>query len=340
MASEKPKNIDPADKNKDGTVSKREQAAYDKKQAAKAQAGPNGGMPATGATQDRLNRKELRAEYKYTAAQLRVDKGLFDLFQKAFAGQWNKERFDSEVEQLDWYRTNKASLREYMLLKANGGADWDEKRNDSYEAVRQTAMRQGVNLSEDDLWDLAEQSMMHGWGSPGQEYELARAINERQSVGGVYGGDIAGNADNLKAVALANNVKLDANWYISKGKSIAAGLSLAEDVEREIREMAAQKVPAFGDRIRAGEDLDTLVSPWRRMMAEEWELADTAITLDDPMLTAAFGGFDEKGNPKIEDLGSFQTRLRKDPRWKTTAKGQNTSIDSYAGVLKMFGYGN
>lgn len=334
MASEKPKTYDPADTNKDNKVSKKEQAAFDKSQRA------NGDMPATGATQDRLNRKELRARYKYTAAQLRVDKGLFDLFQRAFEGQWSRERFDSEVEQLDWYKNNKASVREYMLLEANGGADWEEKRNDSYEAVRRTAMTQGVNLSEEDLWDLAEQSMMNGWGEPGQEYELARAINDYKSVGGVYGGDIAGNADNLKAIAMANNVKLDANWFLSKGKSIAAGLALPDDVEREIREMAAQKVPAFADRIRAGEDLDTLVSPWRMMMADEWELAPDAISLDDPALTAAIGGYDEKGNPKMEDLGSFQMRLRKDPRWKTTAKGQNTSIDAYAGVLKMFGYGN
>lgn len=334
MVSEKPKTYDPADKNKDGKVTKKEQSAYDKAQRV------TSGQPATGLPQDRLNRKELRAEYKYTAAQLRVDQGLFDLFQRAFEGQWSKERFDSEVEQLDWYKKNKASVREYLLLKAQGGADWQEKQKDSYEAVRKAAMQQGVNLSEDVLRDLADQSMMNGWGQPGQEYELARAINQYQSEGGVYGGDIATNAQNLQAVAIANGVKLDANWFTSKGKSIAAGLSLAEDAEREIREMAAQKNPLFGDKIRAGEDLTNLVNPWKQLMADEWELAPDQISLDDPTLQAAIGKVDEKGNLVAEDLGSFTMRLRKDPRWLTTAKGQNSTIDAYSGILKMFGYGN
>jgi hypothetical protein len=328
------KTYDPADTNKNGKVSKKEQAAYDESRRA------GGGMPATGLDQDRLTKKELRAEYKYTAAQLRVDQGLFDLFQKAFDEQWNKERFDSEVEQLAWYRKNKASVREYLLLKANGGADWEEKRRDTYEAVRQTAMKQGVNLGEEDLWDLTEQSMMNGWGEPGQEYELARALSEKKSQGGVYGGDIAANMDNLKALAAANNVKLDSNWFLSKSKSIASGLALSDDVEREIRQFGAEKSPLFGQKIMAGENLDDLTLPWRKVIADEWELALDQVSLDDPMLQKAIGGFDEQGNPSRMTLGDLQIAARQDPRWLGTQAGKNKSTTVLADMLKMFGMGN
>jgi len=335
----KKKDLNPADANKDGKVTKKEQAAYAKQQN-KGRAGGRNVGSATGLAQDRLTRKELQAEYKYTAAQLRVDKGLFDLFQRAFEGQWSKERFDSEVEQLDWYRQNKASVREYLLLKANGGADWEEKRTDTFEAVRQAAMKQGVNLAEPDLWDLTEQSMMHGWGDPGQEYELAKAINEYESQGGVYGGDIGTNMDNLQALALANNVKLDSNWFLSKAKSIASGLSLSDDAEREIRQFAAEKSPLFAQQIMAGQSLQDLASPWRRLMADEWELSDTQIGLDDPTLQKMIGGFDEQGNPMRMSLGDAQIMLRKDPRWLGTKKGKNTVTSTFADVMKMFGVGN
>lgn len=334
-----------ADTNKDGVLSQREQrvASRGAAQAAKTPAKKTTNRQtgaATGLTQDRLTKKELRSTYNITARQLQVDDDLFDLFQKAFDGQWTKERFDSELEQTEWYRKNAAPMREYLLLQAEGGADWDAKVLDTQEAVRRTAMKMGVNLSSADIAELADDSMMFGWGENGQEYELQRAIAERPSQGGEYGGDIQMNADNLVAIARANNVKLDGQWFVSKGKSIAAGLSLPEDAEREIRELAAQKTPGFANQIMAGEDLDVLVSPWRRMMMDEWELAEDAITLDDPMLQKAIGGVNDDGSPQFANLGDFQIALRKDPRWLQTAAGQNKTTSAFSDVLKMFGMGN
>ena len=338
----------PADLNNDGKVTTKERRTY-KRTAASATAkaknakAPNGknAAPATGLAPDRLNRAQLRSLYGFTARQLKIDDELFDLFQKAWKGQWDEARFDSEVEQLDWYRKNKASLREYQLLAAEGGADFLAKTQDAQEFVRNTAMMLGRRLSVEQIASLAEDSMMQGWGEPGQDYELKRAImDEPEAEGEDFGGTIEEYQQALRTVALANGVKLDEAWINTKAKSAASGLSLIQDAETEVREMAAQKVPGFAQQILAGQNLDALVSPWRRMMAEEWEMADTQIMLDDPTLLAAYGSFDEKGNPQMEDLGSFQMRLRKDPRWLVTAQGQNKTIDAYSGILKMFGYGN
>lgn len=287
---------------------------------------------------DTLSREELQARYQYTAAQLAVDKGLFDLFEKAFEGQWSKERFLSEVQQLDWYRENAASVRTYMLLKAEGGADFTQKQADTREAVRQQAMKQGYNLSPEQIDSLTEQSMMYGWGE--RPYLLQQAIGKMQSMAGQYGGDVGGNVDNLKAIALANNVKLDEQWFLGKAQSIAAGMSLADDVERNIRELAAQRAPVFAKEIMAGQNLDALVSPWRSLMAEEWELGAQAITLDDPMIQKAIGGFSQDGTPTAMNLGEFQMLLRKDPRWMQTTKAQNSVTSTFADVMKMFGVGN
>ena len=340
MASE-----NPADLNGDGKVTPKEKRTYKRRQgeadAAAAAAKPKpapAAAPATGLPKDKLSLRQL---YGYTRRQLMVDDGLFDLFQQAWEGGWSKEKFEAEVERLDWYKKNKASVREYQLLAAKGGADFTEKQADAQEFVRRTAMEMGRTLSPEEIQSLAEDSMINGWGVSGQDYELKRAIIDLpEKEGEDYGGTIEDNMMVLRKTAQANGVKIDEKWMMGKAKSAASGLSLIEDAEMELREMAAQKVPGFANQIRAGQDLDALISPWRRMMAEEWELSDSAIGMDDPMLMQAIGGYDEKGQPKMEDLGTFQTRLRADPRWKVTAAGQNKSIDSYAGVLKMFGYGN
>lgn len=336
----------PADLNKDGTVTPKEKRTYQRRKAAtKAQAAkaPNAlaAAPATGLKQDTMTRGKLRSLYGYTARQLRIDDDLFRLFQRAFKGQWDKAHFESEVEQLDWYRKNKASIREYQLLSAEGGADFLAKEQDSREFVRRTAMEMGRTLSPEEIASLSEDAMLGGWGEPGQDYELKRAIMDlAEDPGEEYGGTIEENAMLLRAVAHANGVKLDEKWIATKAKSAASGLSLIQDAETEVREMAAQKVPGFANQIRAGQDLDALMSPWRNLMAEEWEMSSTAIGLDDPMLLNAVGGYDDKGQPRMENLGDFQTRLRQDPRWLGTAAGQNKTIDAYAGVLRMFGYGN
>lgn len=295
---------------------------------------------ATGLAQDDLSRKQLQRLYGYTAEQLKVDPSLFSLFERAFRGQWDKARFQSELEQTDWYRKNAAPAREYMLLSAAGGADFEQKRKDSIEAVRQRSMNMGVNLSHERIAQLAEDSMMFGWGEQGREYELDKAISQAQSENGVYGGDIQKNVDNLKAVALANNVKMDEAWYMSKARSIAGGLSLGDDAEREVRNFAAQKSPGFATQILAGENLDALASPWKRMMADEWDMAPEAIDLNDPMLQSAIGGFTEDGKPSMMNLGEFQQKLRKDPRWLETNSGQNKTVSAYSEVMKMFGVGN
>lgn len=295
---------------------------------------------ATGLAQDDLSRKQLQRLYGYTSEQLKVDPSLFSLFERAFKGQWDKARFQSELEQSEWYMQNAAPVREYMLLEAKGGADFDQKRADSVEAVRQRAMKMGVNLSHSVLADLAERSMMFGWGQKGREYQLDQEISKAQSETGNYGGDIQMNVDNLKALAAANNVKLDDAWYMSKARSIAGGLSLADDAEREVRRFAAEKSPGFAVEIMNGENLDALATPWRRVMADEWDLAPESIDLGDPMLQSAIGGFGEDGKPAKMNLGAFQQKLRKDPRWLETDSGQNKTVSAYSEVMKMFGVGN
>jgi hypothetical protein len=291
---------------------------------------------ALGLQQDRLNKKQLKSLYSITARQLRVDDDLFKMFQKAYDEQWDKARWDSEIEQLPWYRKNRASIRNYMMLEAEGGADFAEKQKDSYEFVRRTAMQLGVNLSDETLRELAEDNLMYGWGESGQTHELERAIVEKPSDA-PYGGDIRKNADTLRAIAHANGVSYSENWYESAGKSVASTLSNPEDWENMIRDQAAQKFGAFGDQIRAGMDVIDIASPYVMMMQDEWEINGRDIDLSDPTLLGALTTRDDKGNWTPMNLGDFQRSLRKDPRWMTTDKAQN-KVSSIAGdVMKMFG---
>ena len=294
---------------------------------------------ATGLRADRLTRKDLKGVYGVTRNQLSIDDDLFDLFQKAFDEQWTKERWDLEFKATDWYQKNARPMREYLLAAADPeNADFIEKKKDTAEFVRRSAMNFGKNLSTDAIQNLAEQTLMFGWGEPGQEFELQRAIAALPSDG-EYGGDVRGNADNLKALAAANGVQYDDSWFEGAGVSIASGLSRADFWQNQITDQAASMFPVFREQINAGLSMRQVASPYTKMMQDMWEIDANSISLDDPTLLGALTNYDAKGNPSAINLGEFRQRLRQDPRFMDTAKAQNEVADIASGVLKMFGIG-
>ena len=96
-----------------------------------------------------------------------------------------------------------------------------------------------------------------------------------------------------------------------------------------LREQAASRWPAYGDRILAGQDARTLASGYINMMAEELELDPYSITLSDPYIQEALGG--QIG------LGDFFQKVRQDPRWMNTRRAQNSIASTTSRVMEMFG---
>jgi hypothetical protein len=301
----------------------------------------------TGLPPDKLSRKELRSLYNMTYNRLRVDDDIFNLFQTAFKEQWTQARWDSELEQTDWYRNNAASVRNYLMQAADpNNADFLEKKKDSSEYVRRTAMNLGVPLDVTTLNDLTEQSMMFGWGEQANAYELERAIlkttpggfeDESEADTTDYVGDIGANASKLQALAYANGVEFNEGWYNSAAKSIASGLSQEDFWQQKIRQEAASTFPVFKDQIEMGANVADIASPYMKTMADLWELNVNDIKLTDPTLLGALTNYDEKGNARAMNLGAFRDQLRKDPRWMETDKAQNEIAGITSKVMEMFG---
>ena len=303
---------------------------------------PAKGKGVTGLTPDKLSQEQLMALYKMTANRLAVDDDIFDLFQRAYKEQWDQARWDSELEQTDWYQNNAASVRNYLMLAADpNNADFLAKKQDSNEYVRKTAMDLGVALDVETLNDLTEQSMMFDWGNPANAYELQRAILKYTPEGETdttdYVGDIGKNAADLKALAYANGVEYNEGWFNSAAKSMAGGLSNRDFWEQKIRQEASSAFPVFKDQIEMGVNVSDIASPYIKSMAELWEVNPAEIKLNDPTILGALTNYDEKGNPRAMNLGAFREQLRKDPRWMDTDKAQNEVAGIASSVMKMFG---
>lgn len=320
----------PADLNKDGKVTAKERRQYKKN-------------PTAAPMVDPLQRDELAAQYQSAVGIIYSVPEIKPLFEKAISEGWTADRFKAAVQNSDWFRSNNEYARVAWAQEQMGGADWEASLEDARQAVRAVAVGMGADVTEQELNALARRYVYEGWGESTRQNLLAQALSDEISfvpndrgVVNLRGG--AGElSDNLRNLARANGVSFTDNWYLSAAKSVASGLSTAQDWERDVREQAASLFPVYSDKIRQGMNVYDLASPYINTMAQELELDPNMITLDDNYIRSALGGMNDKGDFQPMGLWDFQKKLRQDPRWENTSRAQNEVTSVTGKVMQMFG---
>jgi len=144
-------------------------------------------------------------------------------------------------------------------------------------------------------------------------------------------------ADTLRTLAEDNGMTFSDSYYVGAARSVAAGLTTADDWNRDVTDQAASMWPIYSDKIKAGSSAKQLASGYINTMAQELDLLPDQISLNDPYIKQALTGIDEQGNPKPTSLWDFRTKLRNDPRWLNTIAAQNNIADVSNSILKTFG---
>ena len=201
----------------------------------------------------------------------------------------------------------------------------------------------GSSLTEPEIEALARRYVYEGWYESTRTNMLAKALSEKISYvpdergrTRLTGG--AGNLeDSLRDLSRANGIYYSDNWYLSAARSVASGLTTADDWERDVRETAASTWTAYADQIRNGQNVYDLASPYINTMAQEFEIDPSTITLNDPYVRSALTSTDDKGTPVPLNLWEFTKKLRNDPRWENTQKAQNEITSVTGRVMQMFG---
>ena len=326
-----PRTRKPADLDGDGTVTSRERRQYRQQQATAA--------PAV----DPLEREELAAQYQSAVGLIYSVPEIRPIFEQAIAEGWTPDKFKAAVQNSEWYRSNNEYARMGWAKETAGGADWDATLQDARNAVRAASTAIGADVTEQELNALARRYVYEGWDQSTRRALLNQALSQEISflpddrgVVSMRGG--AGElSSELRNLARSNGVSFTDNWYLSAAKSVASGLTTAQDWERDVREQAASLFPVYSDKIRMGLNVYDLASPYINTMAQELELDPNQISLDDPYIRSALSGMNDKGDFAPMGLWDFQKKLRQDPRWENTSKAQNEVTSVTGRVMQMFG---
>ncbi len=141
----------------------------------------------------------------------------------------------------------------------------------------------------------------------------------------------------MKQYAAENGVEISEEAIKNQAQLVVRKLATTQDYEDQVRQQAISKYPSYADQLNAGQTMTDIADPYIQMMADELEVPDTGITINDPTIKGALNGVDAKGVPSGKSLGDFQSQLRLDPRWTKTQKAQDQTMTVANKVLTDMG---
>lgn len=297
-------------------------------------------------------------EYGSIDTIFKTDPGLQELLRKAIGkdgvpntdDDLTVDQFTNELENTNWFKTNASSVRQRGFYKRQfddlvkqGGNLEDLYKTTEYgrglkftqQVIADEIKKVGATLTPEEI-DLISRDI-YDLGYENQKAIVSQRIRAKIAYkpGGIVGGEAGENLANLRKTAKANGLDLEKNFGSSiQGwlQNLAQGESV-ETFKQIIRSTAKlglpEKAAALLDQ---GVDLDTIYSPYKKLMASVLEINPETIGLDDQLLRSAIGP------DKEMSLYDYQKMLRKDNRWQYTNQAKEEVSDTALRVLRDFGF--
>jgi hypothetical protein len=297
----------------------------------------------TSAAKPKLDLAELAEEYGLSAGLINSSKELRDKFQQAVANTWSPARFQAELKNTNWWKTQNASLRKYITLKYTDPATWTQNRKAAMYKLNQIAVSIGMgnqirpNGTPTQLLDSAMyNSLAMGW----TDERLKDWFGARVDLNGEWVGGTAGETwDKLHELTYLNGLKFSTTWMKDNTRSVIAGKSTVETLENYIRKTAAARYSGFADQINAGQNVMDLAAPYIKSLSTLLELPETDVDLFNDHIAKAMTAKPAKGDTSGSQmpLWQFENEVREDPLWRKTNNARESMMTVAHQVAKDFG---
>ena len=276
--------------------------------------------------------------------------------------EYEVERFVSELENTNWFKSNAGPIRQRGFYKRQYEAlekklklddpnykeklaelrrttEWGRGLQDTIEIVNEYVTQLLGIGAVDDATIASIASDIYSYANEDDAVKIRNAVlaAARYGKGAVIGGQNAEILAGLRAIAGANGFDLDKQfatdlptWLdrIAKGESVETYKKIIRDSAKAAFNVS-DRVSALMDQ---GVNLDTIYSPYKNVMSSILEINPQTVTLKDLSDKGVFGNKEEMS------LFEFQKALRKDPRWQYTGNAREEVSNSVLQVLRDFGF--
>lgn len=298
-------------------------------------------------------RNILANTYGTPYALISSNSDLMRVFIAAVNGRWEKDRFQAAVRETNWYKQNDANQRFYQVAVASGGADLETLRKRVRDELRsQVQAASGRTLTDEEMAGDVEELLKTDYQNMvSNNFVNLAKFARRKYVAQANPLDLAGEAA-TQTLLLRNytrryglqmsNDRL--SNYLSK---LFAGDMTLDTFQSDVRNEALNLFPQFRDRIQAGDTIEDIAAPYRRMLGDMLEIEEGQIDMTgdgkndrfDPLIQYALYSTDDKGNPKAMSLWDFRRAVKKDPRWQFTRNARDEYASMARELMRDFGAG-
>jgi hypothetical protein len=276
------------------------------------------------------------SQYGYAYGLIQSDPSLQDVFNRYLAdnASWNPAKVQAEIQASDWYKNNTLAQRNYDILKTGDPAEFTSKLGQWSTWVQDQARVSGANLTPDQASSFADQIMRGGLDPNKASQVFASTYIDFNSA------DLVGRAGALQDGLLTKSAEYgnvlgqsQVNNYV---KQILTGSLTESDVLDQMKRAAASTYSNFSDRIMAGETVEDVLTPYKKLATGLLEVQD--IDLNDNLMLDVLSGKTTDGNPKYASTSDFKKAIKSDPRWQQTDNARREYFNVGEKILRDFGF--
>jgi hypothetical protein len=276
------------------------------------------------------------AMFGWSQSVINSDPELKKLFALATKENWTTDHFVAKVRDTKWFKTHSDSARQAIILFKADPATYKQNVAQTLASLTSLANQMGAVIPAASLQKMATEAYAFGWNSDQLRQHLVGYIGVDKE--GRYSSGAATVQENLSTLAAQYGVDVSPRLMSQWVKGAADGSLNADEVKVWLTQQASSRYPALADRLKAGETLMDIASPYMQSYAQTLELNPNAISLKDNMIQSALSAKDAQGKPTTKSVWEFENDLRNDPRYMKTQQAQDKSMAVGHQVLRDFGF--
>ena len=317
--------------------------------------------------QDFMDKYAVQAAFLASVPEFAQKGGLLD---QAIAGNWSASKWKQAYQSSQWFQTNGATYATEEQDRLTSPGTYAANYNNLLDQMALTAKAEGIDISGFGGHITADQAkamdpnsnpvaklLQNYYTSAVPSNVLTTYLAKNGQIAMANGsaqGTLATTATSLRNYASQMGVAsqfLSPTWSNAAGQQVAGsdyftsaalaaeqGLTTADSVQANMRNVAANIYKPFAQQIKDGYSVSDLASPYTSAVANLLEVSPTSVDLG---ATTGYGSLVTKAlqgdgtNPM--NLDAFTTQVKQQPQWLNTKNARDSLMGTASTMLRNFG---
>jgi hypothetical protein len=276
---------------------------------------------------------EAAAGYGISEALLAMHPELNNIYQLFKSG--NKTKAIEELFKTPFYQNTNATVKAREKMRLEQGPAYQDALDKYKLTARKRLVTSGVKIDQATFDMLAEKAYAGGL----DDNQFDQSIMATGKITG-FGGNVLGDTSTLKSFANSFGVSslLNQAYWNGKSSQLFAGTTTTDDIQQEIKTLAASAFPAYAEGIMNGVSLDVQASNIIQTVSTYLELDPNGLSYQDETVKKMLQYIDPAtGKPGKMPQWLAEQTVKSDPRWGKTKNAQNTIDTLITKVGKDYG---